>query len=44
MKEIFEELKKKVAMTYAEATGNTTYLGKRLEVKDDEVIFGVEPK
>ncbi len=31
-------------MTYAEAAGSTTYLGRRLEVRCDEVIFGVDPK
>ena len=41
---LFEELKKKVDVTYAEVTGNTTYLGRRLEVRRDEVIFGVDPK
>ena len=44
MKEIFEELLRKVDVTYKEVTGSTTYLGRRLEIKDDEVIFGVEPK
>ena len=44
VKEIFEELKRKVDVTYKEVTGSTTYLGRRLEIKDDEVIFGVEPK
>ena len=44
MKEIFEELMRKVDVTYKEVTGSTTYLGRRLEIKDDKVIFGVEPK
>ena len=38
VKEIFEELKRKVDATYKEVTGSTTYLGRRLEIKDDEVI------
>ncbi len=31
-------------MIYAEVTGSTTYLGRRLEVRRDKVIFGVGPK
>ena len=41
---IFEDLKKKVDVTYAEVTGRTTHLGRRLEAQHDEVIFGVDPK
>ena len=44
MIEIFKELKKKIHVTYAEVTGSTTYLGRRLEIRKDEVIFGVDPK
>ena len=41
---VFKESKKKVDVTYTEVTGSTTYLGRRLEVRRDEVIFGVDPK
>ena len=44
VEEIFAELKHRVDVTYAEVEGSTTYLGRRLEVKKDEIIFGVEPK
>ncbi len=41
---IFEKLKKKVEVICAEVTGSTTNLGRRLEVRRDEVISGVDPK
>ncbi len=44
VKEIFEELKRKVDVTYKEVTGSTTHVGRRHEIKDDEVIFSVGPK
>ncbi len=44
VKEIFEELKRKVDDTHKEGTRSTKYLGGRLEIKDDGVIFGGEPK
>ncbi len=44
VEEIFAELKRRVDVTYADAKNSTTYLGRRLEVKKDEIIFGVEPK
>ena len=42
-KGLFEELKK-VGVTYAEVTGSTAHLGRRIEVRRDEMIFGVDPK
>ncbi len=42
--ELFEQLKKQADLIYAEVTGNTTYLGRRFEVRHDEVIVGVGPK
>jgi hypothetical protein len=42
--EVFQELKRQVDVTYAEVTASTTYLVRRLEMRKDEVIFGIDAK
>ena len=44
VEEFFGELEKKIDITYKEVKGNTSYLGRRLEMRENEVIFGVDPK